>query len=130
MSRTAFHEQAWCETCQAADRSCSGEHNSAPMSTPLTGAGWHDTDYGAELPRIDVFTIWAEYEEDHGVPAIYVAAVSPRGLHNEDDRLIQGYLPLDLAEHLRDSLTTAIDNARLTLSSNHHLLCDCGDERG
>lgn len=129
MSRRAFHEQSWCETCQTADRTCAGDHASVPISTPLAGSAWHDTDYGAELPRIDVFSTWDEHGTEGVVPTVYVAAVSPKGRHSSDDQLIQGYLPLDLAEHLRDSLTTAIDHARLTLSANHHMLCDCGDER-
>lgn len=121
--QAAFHEQSWCEMCQDADRPCFGDHSSAPVSTPLVGTLWRDTDHGAEFPRMDVFSAWCEFE-DHCVPQVYVGACSP-GQEGQKPDMVTGYLDLVMAERLRDSLTEAIDNIRLTLGGNHHLLCDC-----
>lgn len=118
MSRTAFHPQPWCEDCQAPDQACPGDHSSPIVSTPLVGGGWRDTDFGCEIPRIDVFTQWVERDEiENQIPLVYIGAIS--------SNTVQGYLPVDLAVRIRDALTAAIGNARATLSADHHIICDC-----
>lgn len=87
MARRAFHEQPWCESCQAPDRVCNGDHSADPVETPLTGSGWTTTDHGVELPRVDVYAMWEEgFGDDSAVPLIYVGAVKPAivNKHPED----------------------------------------------
>jgi hypothetical protein len=122
MSRNAFHEQSWCEWCQEAKYTCSGDHASPPIQTPLTGGGWTTTDTGCEVPGINVFATWCEFEADNPVPSVYVGITSPAEVLTP-----QGYLDVEMAERLRDSLTAAIDHVKLTLCANHHLICDCGE---
>lgn len=128
MSRRAFHEQSWCTTCQDPSLSCNGDHSSDPIGTPLLGSLWNTTDFGSEFGRLDVFTAWEEIPgTTRPAPEIYVGAVEP-AIFSQEKQVVQGYLSIELAERLRDSLDTAIGHAKLTLSANHHMLCDCGDE--
>ena len=124
MSRTAFHPQPWCETCQNPDRSCTGDHSSVAVSVPLTGFGWVDTDYGVELQRIDSFAVWNEDVTDDPIPMVYVSATSP-----DHAQIVQGRLPLSLAVQLQEALSAAIDHVAHTLGADHHLLCKCGKEQ-